>query len=430
MNGYSLIVKRSSLNGEIQISGFKHSAVPILCSSLLPDEGVCLRNIPMVEDIKIILKIIKDLGNSIALKEDNREIIIQRKNILMNNIDYNLLKKVHGALYLLPIILRINGYVRFPRKLGGCSIGNRPIINIAYVLRKMGCRVKITKEYIEVRRLREPQEVEISLNFNSKWDKFRSGATKTALIYGVLSNMKIKLSNAYLRLEILDLINFLNTMNAKIKYDLKKKEIIIHGVKKLKSAEYSISPDYLELLTFICAAGITKGSEITIYNVPDLKGFYKEIEICKKMGIELNVKGDYIVAKSPQKTLYPCNFSTKDISTDIQPIFSTTLSLANGISYIKEVVWENRFRFVSELKKMRAKIHKVNRNIIKIEGVNELIGNVVEGKDTRTTAALILAGITAKGFTFIKNANHLERGYENLPDKLKSIGADIEVIRK
>lgn len=430
MNNYNLVVRKSSLNGEIKLSGFKHSVVPILCSSLLSDEEIYLNNIPMVEDIKIILKIIRDWGVNISFRQNERRVIIQKTselNINSNNID--LLRKVHGTLYLIPVILRIKGHVCFPRKLGGCSIGNRPIVNIAYVLRKMGCKVKISKEYIEIKKLKEPYEVNISLNFNSKWDKFRSGATKTALIYGVLSRMKIRLLNAYLRPEIVDLINFLNTIGAKIKYNFKNREIVIQGVERLKGSEYHISSDYLELLTFLCAVGITKGSEITIYNVPNLKGCHKEIEICKKMGVRLVLKGSYVIAKSPQK-IHACNFSTENVSTDIQPIFSTVLSLAKGFSYVKEIVWEKRFGFASELRKMGAKIYRINENMIKIEGVSQLLGNIVKGKDTRTTAALIIAGLAAKGATTIKNGNHLERGYENLLNKLKTIGADIEVIEK
>lgn len=408
------------LEGNITLNGFKHSLAPIIASSLLTEKSITIKNVPRITDTFVLNDILCNLGVSSILK--NHTLKIRAKDISPNNITNDNVSSIHGSLYLLPALLARTGKIKMSYP-GGCKIGVRPIINTAFILRKFGAKVKFRNRMMEAY-LEKPIATKIFLDF--KYNKYYSGSTKSALILGSAANGITIIRNAYKAPDIIDLCRFLKRMGVEIEGEGTEK-ITINGNGNICGCKYEIMPDLIELGTFIGVAAMTQGT-IAINNVSQssLKYFDGHILSFSKMGIDfIEENKDLII--SCNKKLNSAKIIAEPypgIYSDLHPIFSSIMSISKGISIIEERVWENRFSYVKELRKMGAKI-SINNNKLVIGGIDRLKGCTVNANDLRAAAALVLAGLNAEGKTDINNSYHLERGYENFVGKLKQLGADI-----
>lgn len=408
----------ATLRGKIRLSGFKHSVIPIIASSLMTEKRVILKNVPNIKDVRILCKLFRIMGGYAKL--DGNKLTIEMKNIKKVKLPPRLVGSVHGTIYLIPSLLARTGKVNISCP-GGCKIGRRPLTNIAFVIRKLGAVVKFDKNIHA--KVKSFIGDEIILNF--KGEKYYSGATKAAIIAGSMAKGKTIIKNAFVGLEIVELANFLRMLGTKIRGD-GTKQIIITGVKSLRGGNYSIAPDLIEFGTFSGVAAVTRSKIIASgISIDHLEYFKPEIDGFKKMGIKFKILNKKTILIDATKNLRGIKISSPPIYSDLQPIFSATLTTVNGKSEVIDNVWEKRFRYVNELKKMGADI-SLDGNKLSINGGKELYGKNVVAKDLRSVAALILAGLYAKGTTVIHGAEHLERGYENLVSKLKELGAEIK----
>ncbi len=405
-------------NGEIKISGAKNSILPILFASLLIKEDIKIKNIPKIKDVKIVLKLFKKIGSKILFK---KSIFINNKYINKSNITFKLIKKIRASIWFLsPIIIRL-GKIKI-YKPGGCNIGKRPIDLHIYVLKCLGIIIK-TKQKIISGHIKKLQ------NNIIKIPKKSVGATITTILASILIKGITTITNISQEPEIIDTINFLNKMGAKIKIKLKNNIIIISGVKNLKGGTYTIIPDRIETGTYLIAAAISK-SKIICYNTnPNL--ITKITEKLIQSGANLKTGNDFISLNMYNNRPKSVNIITSPypgFPTDMQPQFVLLNSLSKGKSEITENIFENRFQYVKELIYMGAKI-KINKNKLICKGVNKLFGKKIQATDLRSTISLILAGCVAQGKTIIKNINHVDRGYEKIEKKLNKIGFNIKRIK-
>jgi len=410
-----------NLKGDVTLNGFKHALVPILASSILTDKTVIIQNVPRIKDTFVLTEILNNIGVYCELKGHTMK--IRSRNPIPNDfLVSDLFSSIHGSLYLLPALLARVGRVKISYP-GGCKIGVRPIKNVAFVLRRFGAKVKFKNKIIDAYLAKTPETTKIILNF--KYNKYYSSATKSAIIMGALTKRTI-IKNAYRAPEIIDLAQFLKATGVNIE-GAGTKEIQIEGAEDMKGCKYSIMPDLIELGTFIGAVGIAHGT-ITINNIPEqpLNLFGNHLSYFSKMGVDFYRKNKKlkIVCDNRLKSVKIVARPYPGIYSDLQPIFCAMMSTSVGCGEIKETVWENRFKYVKELKKMGAKIRVIGNKLV-VKGVERLKGCILEATDLRGAAAMVLAGLNADGETVVNNAFHIERGYEDFDKKLKNIGAEI-----
>ena len=406
------------LTGEVKISGAKNATVGILAAAIMTDDDVTIDNIPDVWDINVMLDAIKLLGAEV--KRINRNCVkINSKNANVTVLsDYNL-GKMRATYYFVGALLARyhNAKVIFP---GGCNIGARPINLHLKGFNALGATAYEKDGYI----IATANE----LNGSSIYlDVVSVGATVNIMLASVLSQGTTIIENAAKEPHVVDIANFLNSMGANIKgagTDIIK----IRGVKKLHGTTYSVIPDQIEAGTYMALASITKG-DITIKNIipRHLDSISaKLIDIGNQVIVydeALRVIGSDVILPTTIKTMpYP------GFPTDMQPQFACTLSLANGKSRIEESIFENRFKYVEQVKKMGA-IISINGNAINIDGVDHLEGTELVAPDLRAGAALIIASLAAKGKSTIDNIEFVERGYEDFVTKLHDLNADIKKIQ-
>ena len=405
------------LRGSIDISGSKNSSLPILAATLLIDQKIILRNVPMVKDILTMISLLETLGKKIKIKKNELEIISKKKKNYFAK--YELVKTMRaGILVIGPLLAKFNNAkVSLP---GGCAIGARPVDLHLDFLSKSGYENKVLKGYI----------VSKKKNLNNKisytFKKISVGATETAILNSCFSNREVLLKNIAIEPEVLDLIKFLNQSGSDIRF-LSKRSIIIKGVKNLKGIKYKIMPDRIEAGTYIIASAITNSS-LTLNNL-FLDHIRNIINVLKKTGLKFKNSSRTSIQVLPGK-LKPLKVGTApypDFPTDMQAQLMSLLALTEGQSEIKEDIFENRFLHVLELQRMGANI-KIKNNKAKIIGAKKLSGAQVMATDLRASVCLVLAGLVAKGKTVINRVYHLERGYEDLVKKLKKCGAKIKII--
>ena len=415
-----LIKGPSILKGEVLISGSKNAALPILASTLLFDKPVIIQNLPRVKDINTMLNLLKSLGSKIEFFDNRKKVRISKSNKPKLFASYSLLKTMRaGILVLGPLVAKYHKSITsFP---GGCVLnGNsgRPIDLHLKALQKLGMRYEIKKGYIYAKSRGK---------LKGKTLKFRSisvGATQHLIMSSVLSHKKTILQNCAIEPEVNDLINFLNSAGANIKW-IGKRTCQIIGVNSLKEINYTVMGDRIETGTFCVAATLTKGNL-------SIKGFdhsliKTELNLLKKTGAKIKIIKDEIHIKGPQKIKKINNLVTKEYAgfpTDLAPQFMVLLCKANGKSSITENIFKSRFMHAMELQRLGAKI-SIKNNKAKIEGNTNFIGAEVMSSDLRASAALILAGISARGTTVVSRVYHCDRGYEKIENKLKKIGAKI-----
>ena len=414
-----VITGGTPLKGEVTISGAKNAAVAILPATLLID-GICtIDNVPNISDVKKSCEILEGLGAKITWNKPN-ELTIDTRNITETNASEELTSKFRASYYILGSMLGRKGKISVGMP-GGCKLGARPIDQHIKGFEALGAKVEVGQGKILA--------TADKLVGNSIYmDVVSVGATINVMLAAVLAEGTTIIDNAAKEPHIVDVANFLNTMGADIR-GAGTDVIKINGVKKLNSTgSYSVVPDQIEAGTFMLAAVASKG-DILIKNciTKHLEAITAKIlEIgghVEDLGDEIRVWCDERPSKAIIKTQpYP------GFPTDLQPQMGVVLSVANGTSRIIENIWESRFQYTDELNKMGANITAEGKTAF-FEGVEKLYGSPVYSSDLRAGAALIVAGTIAEGKTEIYNLEHIDRGYENIEEKFRNLGAKIERIK-
>ncbi len=410
-----VITGGTPLKGEVKISGAKNAAVAILPATLLIN-GVCtISNLPNISDVKIYCEILESLGAKISWNNPN-EITIDTTNITSTDAPLDLTRKFRASYYIIGSLLGRKGSVKVGMP-GGCKLGARPIDQHIKGFEALGASVTVGQGNI-CATAKKLTGTSIYMDITSV------GATINIILASVLAEGTTIIDNAAKEPHIVDVANFLNTMGADIR-GAGTDTIKINGVKELVgNATYSIVPDQIEAGTFMVAAVASKG-DITLKNciTKHLESITAKIievgGIVEDFGDSIRVYCKKRPHKANIKTLpYP------GFPTDMQSQMGVILSIAEGTSIINESIWESRFQYTEELNKMGAKITAQGKTAI-FEGVNELNGAPVYASDLRAGAALIVAGIVAKGTTEIYNLEYIDRGYENIEEKFRNLGAKI-----
>jgi len=404
------------LRGEVNISGAKNSAVAILPATLLID-GICtINNVPNIMDVKLSCEILQGLGAKIKWINKN-SIEIDTRNITNTVAPIDLTRKFRASYYLIGSMLGRKKEIEVGLP-GGCNLGARPIDQHIKGFEALGAKVKVNQGKISAKAKK-------LVGTSIYMDVVSVGATINVMLASVLAEGTTTIDNAAKEPHIVDVANFLNTMGADIR-GAGTDVIKINGVKSLKSeGTYSVVPDQIEAGTFMLAAVATKGDILIRNCIPEHLDCLtaKILEIggnVEYLGDSVRVWADERPSKANVKTLpYP------GFPTDMQPQMGVVLALADGTSIITESIWDSRFQYTGELNKMGAQITAQGKTAV-FEGVQELSGAPVYATDLRAGAALIIAGIVANGQTELYNIEHIDRGYENIEEKFRKLGAHIE----
>ena len=408
---------RYSLNGEVNISGSKNAALPIMAACLLCSEEVALDNIPALRDINTMIRLITFMGVEISKTSDNT-LKINAHRIKEKFAPYDLVKTMRASILVLgPLLARFGeAVVSLP---GGCAIGARPVNLHIEGLKAMGAEIDLKNGYIHAK-ARQLKGCEFSFKPVSVT------GTANLMMAACLAEGATILNNCAKEPEIVNLGEFLISMGANIN-GLGSDQILIEGVDKLEATTCRVIPDRIEAATFLIAALITK-SNLKLNGA--LAEHLKEpMNLLKEAGASISVAEDFIEVTSLNEII-PVSFTTSPypgIPTDIQAQLMVLNVLAQGESSIEETIFENRFMHVLELQRMGANI-ELQSNVAKIKGVNQLQSAQVMATDLRASAALVLAALVAHGETEIDRIYHIDRGYENIDKKLSLIGAQVERI--
>lgn len=416
-----LIRGGKALRGKIAISGAKNSALPCLAATLLTPETVTLHNVPYVKDLITQRRLLEDLGATV-LTPELRTHKVTASNIEIFEAPYELVKTMRASVLALgPLLARFGqAKVSLP---GGCAIGTRPIDLHLKAFEKLGAVVSLEAGNV-VARAPEGRLIGAEIYF----EKVTVTGTENVMMAAVLAKGKTKIVNAAREPEIEDLAELLNKMGARIK-GAGTETIEIEGVEGLNGAEHTIIPDRIETGTFIIAAAITNGEiEITGCRPDHLTAVIEKLRSAGVIIEELNQST--LLVKCSENGL-----KAKDVTTEPHPLFPTDMQAqymalmtqAEGVSIINETIFENRFMHASELIRMGANI-QISGNKAIVRGKTNLAGAPIQASDLRASASLVLAGLCASGETLIDRVYHIDRGYENIVKKLRSVGAKIERI--
>ena len=415
-----VITGKTPLKGEVVISGAKNSAVALIPATLLIN-GICtIENLPNISDVKLYCEILEKLGAIVTWNTPN-EVTIDTRNLKTHEAPLEITRKFRASYYLIGALLGRMKKVKVGHP-GGCNLGQRPIDQHIKGFEALGAKVNVTSGNIEAS-ARKLKGTSIYM------DVVSVGATINIMLASVLAEGTTIIDNPAKEPHIVDVANFLNTMGADIRgagTDLIK----INGVKELKgNATYSVVPDQIEAGTFMLAAVASKG-DIIVKNCIT-KHLEPIIAKIVEIGGNVEANGDHLrvwasksTSRATIKTLpYP------GFPTDLQPQMGVVLSVSDGTSVINESIWESRFQYTTELNKMGAKIIAQGKQAV-FQGVSKLKAAPVYASDLRAGAALIIAGIIAEGKTEIYNLNHIDRGYENIEEKFRKLGAKIERVEE
>ena len=407
------------LQGEVEISGAKNAAVAIIPAALMVD-GICrIENIPEISDTDMLLKILSQLGAKVRLI--NRSTIeIDSRNVKFCDAPFDLMRKIRASYYLIGAMLSRFGHAKTTMP-GGCNFGVRPIDQHIKGMMALGADIEVKSGFVFA------DAPEGGLHGAKIYlDKVSVGATMNIILAATTASRRTIIENAAREPHIVDLANFLNSMGADIR-GAGTDTVKIIGVDKLRGGSYSIIPDQIEAGTYMVAAAATAG-EVLIKNIIPkhmecISAKLRETgTIVQEYEDSILVKGNGQLRKANIKTLpYP------GFPTDMQPQMGTLLCMAQGTSVITEGIYDNRFKYVNELKKMGADI-QVDGRIAIIEGGAKLTGAPVMACDLRAGAAMVIAGLCASGTTEIEDIHYIERGYENFVGKLRKLGADISIV--
>lgn len=413
-----VITGGTKLKGEVCVSGSKNATLPIMAASLLGNTPSIINNIPLVRDIYTMSELLKCLGTKIKI--NGHSILIDPRKINEFKAPYDIVRKMRASIYVLGPLVAKYGKAKVAMP-GGCAIGLRPIDLHIKGIKKLGAKIKIKHGYVvaSAKKLKGAKIV---------FDKVSLGATINCLLAAVIAEGTSVFENASKEPEVVDTIKFLKKMGADINGE-GSSTLIIKGVKELKGVDgYSVIPDRIEAATLITAAVMTKGNLLVKNLIPDhLTAFFEKL---REAGAKFKILKDSVYVSPHKGKLKAVDIITEPypgFPTDIQAQWMALMTLAEGDSVIKETIWENRFMHALELNRMGASI-KIQGNTAIVSGVDYLSAADVMASDLRASAALIIAGLKAKGDTYVRRIYHLERGYENFYNKLKKAGAKIKVI--
>ena len=408
------------LHGTIHISGAKNAAVAIIPAALLVD-GVCrIENVPQISDVTLILQILRELGADVRLV--NRTTVeVDCSHIRNRQVPYELARKIRASYYLVGALLSRFGWAEVPLP-GGCDLGGRPVDQHIKGFVSMGAEVDVRNGLIYAR---VPNGARLS-GGQVYLDIVSVGATMNIMLAATLASGMTVIENAAKEPHIVDLANFLNSMGADIR-GAGTDVIKIHGVARLRGGSYSIIPDQIEAGTYMAAVAAA-GGEVLIKNV-----IPKHLDCITaklvEMGVEVEELDDALRLRreGPMGRVNVKTMPYPGFPTDMQPQIAAALCIAQGTSVLTEGVWDNRYRYVDEFRRMGAQI-QVDGKVAVIEGVDHLTGAPVHACDLRAGAAMIIAGLAAQGTTEIDGIHHIERGYETIVEKLANLGADIRTV--
>lgn len=413
-----VITGGSQLSGEVTVSGAKNAVVAIIPAALLV-EGICrIENVPNIKDVTVIIDMLAQLGAKIHYI--NKNIIeIDCSKVTSYTAPYEMVKKMRASYYLLGALLGRfkKAEVAFP---GGCDFGVRPIDQHIKGFEALGVAIEMEHGVINA----SAKQLTGSQVY---MDVVSVGATINVMLAAVKAEGITIIENAAKEPHVVDVANFLNAMGANVK-GAGTDVIKIKGVEKLSGGTYSVIPDQIEAGTFMIAAAAT-GGDVLVKNV-----IPKHLESITAKLIEMNVnvkEYDDAIRVSRMEKLVKANVKTlpyPGFPTDLQPPIVVLLSIAEGTSIVTEGVWDSRFQYVDELKRMGADI-KVEGRIAVVEGVKKLSGSPVNATDLRAGAAMVIAGLVADGRTEVHHLKHIDRGYENFEEKLKILGANIKRVK-
>ncbi len=408
----------TTLRGEVEISGAKNAAVAIIPAALLV-QGVCrIENIPQISDTDTLLAILAELGARVSYLNKST-IEIDCTNAHYQDAPYDLMRKIRASYYLIGSMLGRFGNAKTTMP-GGCNFGVRPIDQHIKGMRALGADIDVKGGFVYASaRSGKLHGARIYL------DKVSVGATMNIMIAAVLAEGRTIIENAAREPHIVDLANFLNSMGADVR-GAGTDSIKVNGVEKLHGGTYTIIPDQIEAGTYMVAAAAT-GGEVLIRNVipKHLESISAKL---RETGTFVEEYEEAVLVRGTGK-LRRINLKTMPypgFPTDMQPQFGVLLCLADGTSVITEGIYDNRFKYVNELRKMGAEI-QVDGRVAVIDGGHRISGALVHACDLRAGAAMVIAGMAASGETVIEDVHFIERGYERFVEKLSSLGADIAV---
>ena len=403
------------LVGQVEIGGAKNAALAILAAAIMTDETVTIDNLPDVNDINVLLEAISGIGAEVD-RIDRHTVRINGSNIENFDIEYDYIKKIRASYYLLGALL--GKYKRAEVALpGGCNIGSRPIDQHLKGFRALGA-------YVDIEHGKIIAEAERLIGKHIYFDVVSVGATINVMMAASMAEGLTILENVAKEPHVVDVANFLNSMGANIR-GAGTDVIKIRGVSRLHKTDYSIIPDQIEAGTFMFAAAATRG-DVTVMNVIP-KHLEATIAKLVEIGCEVEEFDDAVrvVSKGDLHNTQVKTLPYPGFPTDMQPQIGVTLALCKGTSTITESIFENRFKYLSELARMGANV-KVEGNAATIEGVDKFSGARVSAPDLRAGAALVIAGMAADGITIVDDIVYIQRGYERFEEKLRSLGAVIE----
>lgn len=401
--------------GDIDVSGMKNAAVPVILSTVLLDDVCTLENLPNILDVSYSLEILQSMGATVK-RLDKNTVTIDTRHVRGGSSPYDLVRKMRGSYYIMGAELGRFGCANVGCP-GGCDFGVRPIDQHIKGFRALGAQVNVDGGYLEAK---TPNGLHAAHLF---FDKVSVGATINVIIAATRAKGTTVIENAAREPHVVDLANFLNSCGARIS-GAGTDVIKIRGVDRLYGCTYAIIPDMIEAGTYMIAAAATKG-RLHIRNVipKHLESISAKLE---EMGAQIEEFDDSILVMGPA-SLRPTDVRTQPypgLPTDVHPQLCVLLCLAQGVSYLTEGVWDNRFRYVEELKRMGAQI-KVDGKMAIVEGGEPLSAAPIQAVDLRAGAAVVIAALTANGKSEIENIYHIERGYDDLVGKLRGVGADI-----
>ena len=407
----------NKLNGSVEISGAKNASLALLPACLLVSGVSTLENTPKLNDVFIMLKLLNHLG--VESSFENYKLKVNSENIISQDAPYEHVKKMRASVYVLgPLLTRFgNAKVSLP---GGCAWGPRPINLHLEGLKKLGAEIDLAEGYI-IAKTKRLTGAKINFDISSV------GATGNIMMAAVLAKGSTIINNAAMEPEITNLADFLIKMGAKIT-GMGSSTIEIEGVEELKPTKIETIPDRIEAGTLLIAAAITKGN-ITLSNFPH-KLIESVISKLEDAGCTINMLNNNISMECANLDLKPVDVTTAiypGFPTDMQAQWTAFMSIASGTSTVTDTIYLDRFKHVPELLRLGANIN-VFENRAVIKGVNKLLGAKVMSTDLRASASLVLAGLAAEGTTEVLRVYHLDRGYQKIEEKLKTLGADIQRI--
>jgi len=411
----TITVKKGTLNGQVKVSGAKNSALRLLAASLLTDKAIELNNFPNgLLDVKVHLDMLQVLGKKYTTIDDT-VVIIEDAQKVTNTLLWEE-RSIRNTLLILGALTTRFGEGRVPLP-GGCKLGERKYDLHVMLLEKLGAKVWEEGDYLCAKVEERLKGNEITLPLRS------TGATENTILCASLAKGKTTLWNPHIRPEIMDLIAMLNEMGAKIEV-FGQKCIVIEGVEKLNGVKHAVIPDNMEALTWAIGAVITKG-DVEIQNFP-----FEHLEVplvfLRESGMKFFRGENSLIVRGGEA--YPVEISTgpyPGINSDMQPLFAVYGAMSKGESKIVDLRFPGRYGYAEELAKMGVKYH-VEGDMLVIDGGTPLMGASVKALDLRAGIALLLAGLTAEGKTRIENAWQIQRGYENLEEKLNKLGVKIK----